>query len=152
MNYQERVSTRADVRALYEKVISNPAIECYRGYTDSKSYGWDVGAEDYIKREGEVWFENPSFDAGFVPEGVAASGDAELLDEQLAQKEEQITELKGEKAELEEQLKELEDRVACAEAQASAAANERDEAKEALLELRRALLLVGQLAGIRSER
>ena len=70
MNYQEKVSTRADVRALYEKVIANPAIQSYRGYTESKSYGWDAAADDYIKRDGEVFFENPAYDADFIPEGA----------------------------------------------------------------------------------
>ena len=93
MNYQEKVSTRADVRALYEKVIANPAIARYRGYTESKSYGWDAAAEDYVKQDGEVWFENPAFDATYVPEGNAGSENAELLDEQLAEREEQIKEL-----------------------------------------------------------
>ena len=93
MNYQEKVSTRADVRALYEKVIANPVIARYRGYTESKSYGWDAEAEDYIKQDGEVWFDNPSFDASFE---VAVGSDCEateLLDEQLAEREEQIREL-----------------------------------------------------------
>ena len=93
MNYQEKVCTRADVRALYEKVIANPAIQSYRGYTESKSYGWDVDADDYVKRDGEVWFENPAYDADFIPEGVSDGGNAELLDEQLAEKEQQIMDL-----------------------------------------------------------
>ena len=146
MNYQERVSTRADVRALYERVIANPAIARYRGYTDSKSYGWDVAAEEYIKREGEVWFENPAFDATFVPEGTGESENAELLDEQLAEREEQIRELEDALSAAEVENEELEARVLEAEAVAKAAERERDEAKEALIELRRALALVGELA------
>jgi hypothetical protein len=149
LNYQERVSTRADVRALYERVIANPAIAQYRGYTDSKSYGWDVAAEEYIKREGEVWFENPAFDATFVPEGTGESENAELLDEQLAEREETIKELEESLFEAEREAEELEGRLAEAEALAKAAERERDEAKEALVELRRALLLVGQLAGLK---
>ena len=61
MNYQEKVSTRADVKALYERVIANPAIERYRGFTETKSYGWNPLCNDYIKREGEVFFENPAY-------------------------------------------------------------------------------------------
>ncbi|MBQ8358040.1 MAG: hypothetical protein IJX39_09595 [Clostridia bacterium] len=147
MNYQEKVSTRADVRALYERVIANPAIRRYRGYTESKSYGWDCAAEDYIKKDGEVWFENPAYDPAFVPEGVSKSGDAELLDEQLAEKEQEIADLEADIADLQEQNEALELRAADAEARAKAAENERDEAKEALIELRRALVLVGELAG-----
>ena len=62
MNYQERVSVIADVRALYKKVKADPRISHYRGYTASKSYGWDEKADGIIKREGEEWFENPSYD------------------------------------------------------------------------------------------
>lgn len=150
MNYQEKVSTRADVRALYEKVTANPAICRYRGYTESKSYGWDVQAQDYIKRDGEVWFENPAFDPAYVPEGNCESEDAELLDEQLAAKERQIGELEATVAALEEETDALELRAADAEARAKAAERERDDVKEALLELRRALILVAELAGVRT--
>ena len=66
MNYQERVTTRADVRALYGRVIANPAIARYRGYTETKSYGWDNIVGDYIKEEGEVWFDNPAYDPLFA--------------------------------------------------------------------------------------
>ena len=62
MNYQEKVSTRAEVRALYERVIQDPTIARYRGYTAANSYGWNEAAGDYCKREGEVWFENPAYD------------------------------------------------------------------------------------------
>ena len=61
MNYQEKVSTRQDVRVLFEKVKANPAVARYRGYTETKSYGWDEAADDYVKCEGEVWFDNPSY-------------------------------------------------------------------------------------------
>lgn len=61
MNYQEKVSTRADVRALYERVIKQPNIERYRGYTSKNSYGWDAEVDDYIKKSGEVWFDNPAY-------------------------------------------------------------------------------------------
>ncbi|MBO5326887.1 MAG: hypothetical protein J6A84_02045 [Clostridia bacterium] len=146
MNYQEKVCTRADVRALYEKVVANPAIQSYRGYTESKSYGWDVDADDYVKRDGEVWFENPAYDADFIPEGVSDGGNAELLDEQLAEKEQQIMDLEDQIDDLEEENEMLELRAGEAEARAKAAENERDEAKAALIELRRALILVGELA------
>lgn len=149
MNYQERVSTRADVRALYEKVAADPAIARYRGYTESKSYGWDVAADDYIKREGEIWFENPNYDPAYIPEGIGDGGDADLLDEQLAKCDERIEELEAEKAVLEEEITELECRVAEAEEKAKAAENERDEAKEALMEIHRALVLIAQLAGVK---
>ncbi|MBE6703239.1 MAG: hypothetical protein E7585_07520 [Ruminococcaceae bacterium] len=147
MNYQAKVSTRADVRALYEKVIQNPAIRQYRGYTESKSYGWDAVADDYIKKEGEVWFTNPSFDPAFVPEGISDGENAELLDEQLAEREAQICELEEALAALEEENEELEKRIVEAEGIAKAAERERDDAKGALIELRRALLLVSELAG-----
>ena len=149
MNYQERVSTRADVRALYEKVAANPAIARYRGYTESKSYGWNPAAEEYVKKDGEAWFENPGYDAAFIPEGESDGGDADLLDEQLTEREERIEELEADIAVLEEEITELQCKVADAEARALAAANERDDAKEALLELRRALVLVAQLAGVK---
>jgi hypothetical protein len=146
LNYQEKVCTRADVRALYEKVVANPAIQSYRGYTESKSYGWDVDADDYVKRDGEVWFENPAYDADFIPEGVSDGGNAELLDEQLAEKEQQIMDLEDQIDDLEEENEMLELRAGEAEARAKAAENERDEAKAALIELRRALILVSELA------
>lgn len=62
MNYQEKVSTRADVRALYERVIKQPNIKMYRGYTNTNSYAWDNEAEDYVKVNGEFWFPNPNYD------------------------------------------------------------------------------------------
>ena len=72
MNYQEKVSTRQDVRALFQKVKANPAVSHYRGYTETKSYGWDEAAGDYLKCEGEVWFDNPSYDADFGHVEVAS--------------------------------------------------------------------------------
>ena len=149
MNYQERVATRADVRALYEKVVANPAIARYRGYTESKSYGWDAESGDYIKKEGEVWFDNPAYDPEYIPEGVGDGADAELLDEQLARCEEKISDLEAMISVLEEESREQESRALEAEARAKSAENERDETKEALLELRRALVLVAQLAGVK---
>lgn len=145
MNYQEKVSTRADVRALYERVKANPAIRCYRGYTESKSYGWDPAADEYVKKDGEVWFDNPAYDATYVPEGTPGGADAELLDEQLAEREAQISELEKDLCDLEAENEELERRVIEAEALARAAEQERDGAKEALSELRRALAHVAEL-------
>lgn len=63
IKYQEKCSTLGDVRALYERVIKNPNIELYRGYTEKYSYGWDPDEEDYIQEEGEYWFENPGFES-----------------------------------------------------------------------------------------
>lgn len=62
MKYQERVSTIGDIRALYEKVIADPTIEQYRGYTTTKSYGWDEDVGDYVKANGERWFYNPAYE------------------------------------------------------------------------------------------
>ena len=145
MNYQEKVSTRADVRALYERVRANPAIRLYRGYTDSKSYGWDAAADEYVKKDGEVWFENPAYDATYVPEGAFGGEEAELLDEKLAEREAQLAELEKEVGRLEEESEALKCRVIAAEAAVTAAEQERDSAKDALVELRRALARVGEL-------
>ena len=68
LKYQERCVIRADVRALYNKVIKDPKIEFYRGYSDSKSYGWDPEAGDYVKADGEIWFENPGYDPNYIPD------------------------------------------------------------------------------------
>ncbi|MBQ3064546.1 MAG: hypothetical protein IJC99_07105 [Clostridia bacterium] len=124
MNYQEKVSTRADVRALYEKVKANPAVARYRGYTESKSYGWDEEREDYVKCEGEVWFENPAYDASFVTVGEAAGADAELLDEQLLARDAEITALTQERDAVRAELAALGEELAAAIA-ARAAAEEK---------------------------
>jgi len=100
LNYQEKVSTRADVRALFEKVKANPAVAQYRGYTESKSYGWDEAADDYVKSEGEVWFDNPAFDADFVESHEAIGQEAELLDEKLQASEQTVLALESECARL----------------------------------------------------
>ena len=150
MNYQEKVSTRADVRALYEKVIANPAIKQYRGYTDSKSYGWDADAEDYIKRDGEVWFDSPAYDESFVPEGQSAGEGAELLDEKLAACEGQIREMEKLIGEMEDDNQAWQLRVADAEKRVKEAEQESVQAKEALLEIRRALMLIAELAGVKT--
>ena len=61
MKYQERCSTRGDVKALYERVCKDPTINAYRGYTDECSYGWNTVTDDYVKVVGEVWFDNPNY-------------------------------------------------------------------------------------------
>lgn len=142
MNYQEKVSTRADVRALYEKVLQNPAVEKYRGYTETKSYGWDEENEDYIKRDGEVWFENPEFDAAFVPEGESCSESAELLDEQLAAREEEIRHMQSEHEELCQMIDALNEKLAEAEQAALVLTGERDGAAATLSELRAAFAVI----------
>ena len=111
MNYQEKVSTRQDVRALFQKVKNDPGVSHYRGYTDTKSYGWDEDTGDYVKREGEFWFENPAYKAGFdevsdsvaepcVPEDEMLDGCEEAEQECCAECEE----LRLKQAELEEAL------------------------------------------------
>ena len=115
MNYQEKVCTAADVRALYERVIANPAIKRYRGYTATRSYAWDPEREEHIKREGEVWFGNPAYDESFVPEGNPASDSAELLEELLNEKEKLIAALDAkcekQRFEIEALQKDLHDRA-----------------------------------------
>ena len=130
MNYEEKVSTRADVRALYEKVINDPRIEKYRGYTDSKSYAWDALAGEYIKRDGVVWFENPSYCEELPLEEEIERGEE-------ADGEDVLVEAEAEAFAARE--KELEEKVCQLVA-------ERDEARSALLELRDALALVMRLA------
>ena len=61
MKYQERVSTREDVKKLYQRVLQDSCIEQYRGYTSCNSYGWDELANDYIKKCGEGCFNNPAY-------------------------------------------------------------------------------------------
>ena len=97
MNYQEKVSTRAEVRALYERVCKDPTVARYRGYTAANSYGWNALAGDCIKREGEVWFENPAYDPSFVTVGEASGTDAELLDEQISARDAEIVALTAER-------------------------------------------------------
>lgn len=62
MNYQEAVTTRGDIRALYEKVKADPTIQKYRGVGNDRSYAWDEVIDDYTGYIGEVWFDNPSYD------------------------------------------------------------------------------------------
>lgn len=128
MNYEEKVCTRADVRALYEKVINDPCIEKYRGYTDSKSYAWNALTGEYIKRDGVVWFDNPSY------------RDELPLDEPI---EDQVIEEESVVCDEEEILVTREEELA---EEVSRLTAERDEARDALLELRDALALVVRLA------
>ena len=145
MNYQEKVSTRAEVRALYERVVKDPSIARYRGYTDANSYGWNAQAGDYFKREGEVWFENP----GYAPElcEKAAEETAELVDEML-EAETQIERLCTEKAELCELIDRLNERIAEYEEQLRLVTEERDEALAALAALREALCAIRKLTEV----
>ena len=138
MNYQQKVSTRADVRALYEQVIRDPAIARYRGYTDTKSYGWDAVAEDVVKRDGEQWFENPSYDEAYVPEGTPEPSNAELLDEQLEEREQRIRDLDAERDELCALIDALNEQIAARERAVQALEQERDDACAALAQLREA--------------
>jgi hypothetical protein len=62
MKYQERVSTVGDLKALYEKVVKDPHISHYRGYTDEYYYGWDSETYEYEKNEDcDTWYPNPSY-------------------------------------------------------------------------------------------
>ena len=72
MRYQEKVSTREDIKALYERVMANPNIQWYRGEDGVNSYAWDEVAGDYIKQYGEVWFENPSYDPNYKLQDAVA--------------------------------------------------------------------------------
>jgi len=72
----------------------------YRGYTESKSYGWDEAVDDYVKSKGEVWFDNPAFDADFVESHEAIGQEAELLDEKLQASEQTVLALESECARL----------------------------------------------------
>lgn len=64
LNYQERVSTIRDVEDLYKRMCADPYIKQYRGYTASKSYGYDAETKKVIAKDGEFWFDNPSFRGG----------------------------------------------------------------------------------------
>lgn len=150
MNYQEKVSTRAEVKALYERVAANPAIEKYRGYTETKSYGWNPLCNDCIKRDGEVWFENPAF---IPPAAEQEVGQETALASEPACEEELFIE--DDEEEIEEEIEEEADEEALADAEAeiefleseiSRLRTERDEAVEALVALRDALSLVAKLA------
>ncbi len=148
MIYQEKVSTRADVRALFEKVKQNPAVEKYRGFTDTKSYGWDEEKEDYIKMDGEVFFDNPAFLAAAAEE----TSNLELLEaeEMLPEECEEFAEVSEDEAEAGEAVGEgtvavsleLYEKFAAATARAERAEAERDRALAVLSELREAMLVI----------
>lgn len=139
MNYQEKVSTRQDVRALFEKVKANPAVSRYRGYTETKSYGWDEASNDYIKCEGEVWFDNPAYDADFVTVGQASPESRELLDEQLLASEEEIEALRAERDSLCQKIKELEAAFATTKAECKEAVAQKETVCAILCNLRAVL-------------
>lgn len=139
MNYQEKVSTRADVRELFEKVKKDPSISRYRGYTETRSYGWDEAADDYVKCEGEVWFDNPAHDPNFVAVGVPNEENAELLDEQLSAREATIAELSEECARLRAKAEEMEARFTEADAERREAVEKKDAAVSILCRLRQIL-------------
>lgn len=146
MNYQEKVSTRAEVRALYERVCKDPTVARYRGYTAANSYGWNALAGDCIKREGEVWFENPAFD----PEATCRveNAPADLLDEKLEESERCIERLNAEKSELCALIDTLNGRIAEYELRLQSVSAERDEALRALAALREALAAIRRLTEI----
>ena len=139
MNYQEKVSTRQDVRALYEKVKANPAVSRYRGYTETKSYGWDEAAGDYVKCEGEVWFDNPAYDADFITVGEPDSESRELLDEELLARDEIIKGLDVECDTLRYKVEELEAVLAKTQAELADAKEKRDTMCAILCNLRAVL-------------
>ena len=146
MNYQEKVSTRAEVRELYERVCKDPTIARYRGYTAANSYAWNVAAGDYVKREGEVWFDNPAFDPSAASRKESA--EADLLDERLEESERCIERLNAEKSELCVLIDTLNARIAEYEERLSCVTAERDEALRALSALREALAAIRKLTEI----
>ncbi len=111
----------------------------YRGYTETKSYGWDAAADDYIKCEGEVWFDNPAYDADFVTVGTPREGDAELLDEQLAVRDDTIAALQAECTLLRARAAELEAALETADAARAEAVAKKDAACAILCNLREVL-------------
>lgn len=146
MNYQEKVTTRAEVRALYERVCQDPAIARYRGYTAANSYGWNETAGDYVKREGEFWFENPAFDP--AASSRKEKEEADLLDEMLEESERCIERLNAEKSELCTLIDTLNGRIAEYEQRLQGVTAERDEALRALAALREALAAIRKLTEI----
>ena len=146
MNYQQKVSTRAEIRALYERVVKDPAIARYRGYTDTHSYGWNAAAGDYCKREGEIWFENPAYDPHH-PRTIQLC-EADLLDEKLEESERHIEKLNAEKSELCTLIDKLNERIAAYQVQLQNVTEERDEALQALSALREALAAIRRLTQI----
>ena len=139
MNYEEKVSTRADVKALYEKVKENPAVEKYRGYTETKSYGWDEEAGNYIKCDGTVWFDNPAFDKDFVMVGKSEAPEGELHDEQLSTCLLELSDLQEKLSLATEEKEALFLALNTAKAEVEAALCARDSALRTLLELQKQL-------------
>ncbi len=148
MIYQEKVSTRAEVRALYEKVIADPTIERYRGYTASKSYGWNAAAGDYIKKDGEVFFENPCYDPSLAKAKKEEEELVDLLDEQLEESLQRIESLEAEKNDLCALIDALDARIAEYEQTLARVTGERDEALAALAALREALVAIRKLTEV----
>lgn len=60
LKYQERLNTYGDLKNLYRRVKADPHIKQYRGYSNTKSYGYDADGH-IISKEGEFWFDNPFF-------------------------------------------------------------------------------------------
>ncbi len=158
MNYQEKVSTRADVRALFEKVKSDPGISRYRGYTETRSYGWDESANDYVKCEGEAWFDNPAHDKELDATVADTSNDAvldgafdeqsgeqvdlqvnESLAAQLAARDAAIAQLSEECDTLRKRADELEAQLLDANAECQAALEKKNAAVSILCHLREVL-------------
>jgi len=79
MRYQEAVCTREGIKELYRRVMRDPCIEKYRGYDDECSYAWDATVNNYIKIEGEAWFDNPSYAGITLPQESRASEDKEKV-------------------------------------------------------------------------
>ena len=134
MNYEQRVQTRADVRALYERVIADPAIARYRGYTEAKSYGWDAVQGDVIKHDGEHWFENPSYDASIESVELSAESETEALEE--------VCDRSAERDELCALIDALNDQIAERERAAQELEQERDDARAQLCALREAFAVI----------
>ena len=64
LNYQERTNTIREVKELYNRVTKDPHIKQYRGYSATKSYGYDAETKKVIVKDGDFWFDNPSFHGG----------------------------------------------------------------------------------------
>jgi ATPase subunit of ABC transporter with duplicated ATPase domains len=143
VNYQEKVSTRAEVRDLYERVVKDPTVARYRGYTETNSYGWNAQAGDYFKREGEVWFDNP----GYVPAESEPVCEDTVPDE-LLEKQTELERLSAEKNELCALIDALNERIEACEEQLRSVTEERDEALAALAALREALAAIRKLTEI----
>ena len=145
MNYQEKVSTRAEVRELYERVMKDPTIARYRGYTETNSYGWNAQVGDYVKKEGEFWFENPAY---APPKSGITVEEKEAFADEMLENQTQLERLNAEKAELCELIDCLNERIAAYEEQLKCVTEERDEALAALAALREALCAIRKLTEV----